>query len=82
MSPDSTVIFCEMPLRTDDGSADAIRESVNAVLDSISDLPCIHNSNIGMRNLSASGYFKGLHLNLSGTKQLALNILSFLKCDF
>ena len=82
ISPDSTVVFCEMPVRTDDRNADAVRASVNAMLDSISDLPCIRNSNISMRNLSVTGRFKGLHLNLSGTKQLAINILSFLKSDF
>ena len=82
INPGCTVVFCEMPVRIDDANADSVRKSVNALMDSISDLPRIQNSNIGLRNLSATGRCKGLHLNLSGTKQLAVNILSFLKTEF
>ena len=82
INKDCEVVFCEMPLRTDDKKANTTRESVNRILDSISDRPCVRNSDIGERNLSVSGFFKGLHLKPSGTRLLAMNILSFLRSDF
>ena len=73
--------FCEMPLRTDGKKANTTRESFNGILDSISDRPCARNSDIGERNLSVSGFLKVLHLNPSGTRLLAMKILSFLTAN-
>ena len=78
LAPHCTLILCEIPLRTDDRVANSTRQEVNAMLDSISDCPSVSNSNIVEANLSK----KGLHLNLSGTRLLAVNLIQFLKGSF
>ena len=78
MLPNCTVIFCEIPLRTDDELADRTRQEVNSLLNSISDGLCVSNSNISVVTLSK----KGLHLKHSGTRMLAVNIIEFLRANF
>ena len=78
LAPDCRVIFCEIPQRTDDKNANAVRQAVNPMLDILSESPTVLNSNITEMNLSK----KGLHLNPSGTRLLAVNIIQYLRDNF
>ena len=72
--PDTEVTFMEIPRRADNPHANKILREVNTMLKT-SNIRTISNDNIEIKHLGK----KGLHLNYSGTKIMASNIIKFVR---
>ena len=72
--PAANLVFSSLIMRKDDKHAAKVVEETNLKLDHL-DTPLMDNSNITEDFLGR----KGLHLNISGTRRLAMNLINVLR---